>query len=53
MGELAAQTNMDAESIAKMKTEVGKFAVWLSINSKRFFVAKYEKPDAAYLEHAR
>jgi len=53
MGELTAQTNMDDKAIARLKTEVGKFSVWLSINSKRFFCAKYEKPSAEYLENAR
>ncbi|KAI1611735.1 chromatin modification-related protein eaf3 [Exophiala viscosa] len=53
MGELTAQTNMDDKQVARLKTEVGKFGVWLSINSKRFFCAKYEKPSAEYLENAR
>lgn len=51
--EMVAQTNMDAESVARLKTELSKFSTWLSRNSAKFFCAKYEKPSAEYLENAR
>jgi len=47
MPELIAQTNMDAASVARLKEELGKFTVWLSRNSEKFFVAKYEKLESA------
>ena len=51
--ELVAQTNMDAQSVGKLREELSRFCVWLSRGSKRFFVEKYEKPSAEYLEMAR
>lgn len=47
MPELTAQTNMDAASVARLKEELSKFTVWLSKNSDKYFVAKYEKLEAA------
>lgn len=43
MPELIAQTNMDAEAVARLKEELTKFTNWLSRNSEKYFVAKYEK----------
>ncbi|KEF57602.1 uncharacterized protein A1O9_05520 [Exophiala aquamarina CBS 119918] len=51
--EIIAQTNMDAESVSRLKSELSKFSTWLSRNSGRFFCAKYEKPSAEYIESAR
>jgi len=51
--EMIAQTNMDAEAVSRLKTELSKFSTWLSRNSGRFFCAKYEKPGAEYVEAAR
>ncbi|EXJ92380.1 hypothetical protein A1O3_00930 [Capronia epimyces CBS 606.96] len=51
--EIVAQTNMDAESVTRLKLELSKFTTWLSRNSQRFFCAKYEKPSAEYVEGAR
>ncbi|KAK5361178.1 Esa1p-associated factor [Exophiala xenobiotica] len=53
MPEIAAQTNLDAEQVARLKAELIKFANWLSRHSDRFFCAKYEKPSAEYIEKAR
>ncbi|KAK5101798.1 Esa1p-associated factor [Lithohypha guttulata] len=47
MPELTAQTNMDATSVQRLKEELSKFTVWLSKNSEKYFVAKYEKLDGA------
>ncbi|RMD41754.1 hypothetical protein DV735_g3381, partial [Chaetothyriales sp. CBS 134920] len=46
MPELIAQTNMDTQSVARLKEELSKFCVWLSRNSHKYFAAKYEKPSA-------
>ncbi|KIV98113.1 hypothetical protein, variant [Exophiala mesophila] len=51
--EIIAQTNMDAASVNRLKTELSKFSTWLAQNSSRFFCAKYEKPSAEYVESAR
>lgn len=53
MPEIIAQTNMDSQSIARLKEELTKFCTWLSRNSPKYFVAKYEKPSAEYIEAAR
>jgi mortality factor 4-like protein 1 len=53
MPEIIAQTNMDQQSIARLKEELTKFCTWLSRNSPKFFCAKYEKPSAEYIEAAR
>lgn len=47
MPELTAQTNMDAAAVSRLKEELSKFTVWLSKNSEKYFVAKYEKPESA------
>ncbi|KAK5047874.1 hypothetical protein LTR84_006062 [Exophiala bonariae] len=51
--EMIAQTNMDTESVSRLKSELSKFSTWLSRNSGRIFCAKYEKPSAEYIESAR
>ncbi|EXJ65630.1 uncharacterized protein A1O5_11157 [Cladophialophora psammophila CBS 110553] len=51
--EMIAQTNMDAEAVSRLKTELSKFSTWLSRNSAKYFCAKYEKPSAEYIENAR
>ena len=53
MPELIAQTNMDTQSVARLKEEISKFCTWLARNSTKYFCAKYEKPSAEYIEHAR
>lgn len=47
MPELTAQTNMDAAAVQRLKEELSKFTVWLSKNSEKYFVAKYEKAENA------
>jgi mortality factor 4-like protein 1 len=51
--ELIAQTNMDVQSVNKLREEISKFNSWLARNSGRFFCTKYEKPSAEYIEGAR
>lgn len=53
MPEIIAQTNMDQQSINRLKEELTKFCTWLGRNSPKFFCAKYEKPSAEYVEAAR
>jgi mortality factor 4-like protein 1 len=53
MPELIAQTNMDTQAVARLKEEISKFCVWLSRNSTKYFVAKYEKPSEEYIQNAR
>ena len=53
MPELIAQTNMDTQSVARLKEEISKFCTWLARNTNKYFCAKYEKPSAEYIENAR
>ncbi|KAL9130650.1 MAG: hypothetical protein Q9217_001220 [Psora testacea] len=51
--ELIAQTNMDAQSVRKLRDEVERVTSWLGKNSTRFFVEEYEAASTEYVEAAR
>ncbi len=51
--ELIAQTNMDGQSISKLKDEIAKLTSWLGKNSDRFFTAEYEDAGPEYTEKTR
>ncbi|OKL59843.1 Chromatin modification-related protein eaf3 [Talaromyces atroroseus] len=50
--ELIAQTNMDQQSISRLREELSKFTIWLSRNSEKFFANKYISASTEYLEKA-
>ncbi|KAF4507197.1 hypothetical protein G6O67_005860 [Ophiocordyceps sinensis] len=51
--ELLAQTNMDQQSVSRLREEMGKFTVWLSRNCETCFVSEYETPSQEYIDKAR
>ncbi|KAB5582575.1 MRG-domain-containing protein [Coniochaeta sp. 2T2.1] len=51
--ELVAQTNMDQQSVSRLREELLKFSNWLSKHGMKYFVSEYETPDADYIEKAR
>lgn len=51
--ELIAQTNMDAQSVNKLREEIQKLTSWLGKNSNRFFTAEYEIASNDYVENNR
>lgn len=51
--ELIAQTNMDTQSVNRLREELTKITSWLGKNSQRFFTAEYEVASAEYTEKAR
>ncbi|KAI5467049.1 MRG-domain-containing protein [Mariannaea sp. PMI_226] len=51
--ELLAQTNMDQQSVGRLKEEIGKFTSWLSKNCETYFVSEYETPSQDYVDKAR
>lgn len=53
MPEMIAQTNMDGQSINRLREEMAKFLQWLSRNTKTYFLAEYETPGQEYLEKTR
>lgn len=53
MPELIAQTNMDEQSVKKLRDEISKMTAWLGRNATRFFTAEYETATPEYLEKIR
>ncbi len=51
--ELLAQTNMDQQSVSRLREEIGKFTMWLGRNSKTYFASQYESPSQEYIDKAR
>ncbi|KAI1497427.1 MRG-domain-containing protein [Biscogniauxia marginata] len=51
--ELIAQTNMDQQSVNRLREELSKLCVWLSKNTTEYFVSNYESPTADYLQNAK
>ncbi|KAL8282324.1 hypothetical protein RB601_008283 [Gaeumannomyces tritici] len=51
--ELVAQTNMDQQSVNRLREEISKFTNWLAKNYAKYFVSEYETPAQDYIEKAR
>lgn len=51
--ELVAQTNMDQQSVNKLRMELSLLTNWLSNNSQKFFVSEYISASQDYIEKAR
>jgi hypothetical protein len=51
--ELIAQTNMDQQSVNRLREELLKMTNWLGKNATTYFVSEYETPSQAYIEKAR
>lgn len=51
--ELIAQTNMDAQSVTRLREELSKFTAWLGKHVVKYFVSEYETPGLDYIEKAR
>ncbi|KAK1250517.1 hypothetical protein MKX08_010520 [Trichoderma sp. CBMAI-0020] len=51
--ELLAQTNMDQQSVSRLREEIGKFTSWLGRNCETYFVNEYETPSQEYIDKAR
>ncbi|GAW20793.1 hypothetical protein ANO14919_103040 [Xylariales sp. No.14919] len=51
--ELLAQTNMDQQSVNRLREELAKFSTWLSKNSTDYFTNSYETPTQDYVEKAK
>ncbi|KAJ8123062.1 hypothetical protein ONZ43_g900 [Nemania bipapillata] len=51
--ELIAQTNMDQQSVNRLREELAKFSTWLSKNAKDYFVSSYETPAQDYVDKAK
>ncbi|KAH8778427.1 histone acetylase complex subunit [Diaporthe sp. PMI_573] len=51
--ELLAQTNMDQQSVSRLREELTKFTNWLSKNGHKYFVREYEVPGPEYQDKAK
>lgn len=51
--ELIAQTNMDLQSVNRLREELSKLTSWIGKNAKDYFVNEYETPGAEYVDKAR
>ncbi|KAI1076419.1 MRG-domain-containing protein [Whalleya microplaca] len=51
--ELIAQTNMDQQSVNRLREELAKFCTWLSKNTTEYFVSNYESPSQDYIQKAK
>ncbi|KAK3387714.1 MRG-domain-containing protein [Podospora didyma] len=51
--ELIAQTNMDQQSVNRLREELLKFTTWFGRHASKYFVSEYEKPGQDYIEQAR
>lgn len=53
MPELIAQTNMDSQSVGKLKEELGRLTKWLAGNWRKYEARAYVDPGEAYREKAK
>ena len=51
--ELIAQTNMDQQSVNRLREELTKFTNWFARHVVKYFVSEYENPGQDYIEAAR
>lgn len=51
--EMIALTNMDPQSVNRLREELSKLTQWISKNSAKYFVTAYENTSAEYQEKAK
>jgi mortality factor 4-like protein 1 len=53
MPELIAQTNMDQQSVVRLRDEIVKLTGWLGRNSDSYFRNEYENSSQEYQEKVK
>ena len=53
MPELIGQTNMDQQSVNRLREELAKMTQWLGKHSQNYFTTDYEAQSQEYIEKAR
>lgn len=53
MPELIAQTNMDPQSVGRLREELAKMTQWLGKSAPKYFTKSYEDPGSEYMEKAK
>lgn len=51
--ELVGQTNMDQQSVNRLREEIVKLTNWLGKHATKYFVSEYEIPPQEYIDKAR
>ncbi|KKA29345.1 hypothetical protein TD95_001934 [Thielaviopsis punctulata] len=51
--ELVAQTNMDQQSVARLREELSKFSLWLARHAQKYFAPDYESPSQSYVDRVK
>ncbi|KAH8677960.1 MRG-domain-containing protein [Xylariales sp. PMI_506] len=51
--ELIAQTNMDQQSVNRLREELHKFCTWLERHAGDYFLPEYETPNNEYSDKAK
>lgn len=51
--ELIAQTNMDVQSVRRLREEILQLTNWLARRVDTYFVAVYENTSQEYVDRAR
>ncbi|KAK7753762.1 Esa1p-associated factor [Diatrype stigma] len=51
--ELVAQTNMDQQSVNRLREEMTKITNWLAKNAEQYFLSEYEVPNSEYIDKAK
>jgi hypothetical protein len=53
MPELIAQTNMDQQSVVRLREELTKLTQWISRNADTYFRGDYENASQEYIEKVK
>ncbi|XXG97328.1 ATP citrate lyase subunit 1 [Hypoxylon texense] len=53
MPELVAQTNMDQQSVNRLREELAKLCAWLARHESDYFVNVWESPTQDYIQRAK
>lgn len=53
MPDLIAHTNMDSQSISRLREELSKMTQWLAKRISKYFSTEYEHAGQEYLESSK
>lgn len=53
MPDLIAHTNMDAQSVSRLREELSKMTQWLAKRIERYLHSEYEHAGQDYLESSK
>jgi mortality factor 4-like protein 1 len=53
MPELIAQTNMDQQSVNRLREELSKFTIWLSKHTHKYFANQYVRANSEYIDKSK